>query len=78
MRFSHLECLVCTNGRLGFVHQADNDHVFLECEECLTGYMDPANLAVTFRTEDLDASTSPATSAQITSAGWDGYLSVNQ
>jgi hypothetical protein len=60
--FSDLECTVCANGRLVYMYDESSDRIFLECEECMTGYWDVTGLSDVFRTED---STSPTRLARI-------------
>jgi hypothetical protein len=50
--FSELECTVCSNGRLVFMYDEAGGQLFLECEECMTGYWDVAGPSDVFRTED--------------------------
>ena len=50
-------CRVCTNGELVFSVLKLNGQVIIECVECMTGYLDPRNIAASavIRMEDLDA-----------------------
>jgi hypothetical protein len=64
--FSDLECTVCANGRLVFMWDEDCGQLFLECEECMTGYWDVAGPSDTFRTEDSTAHTRLARIDEIT------------
>ena len=65
---SDLECIVCANGRLVYMYDEDRSKVFLECEECMTGYWDVAGPADIFRTEDSQAATRLARLEEITRA----------
>lgn len=40
----------------------------------MTGYWDPTDLSVTFRTEDAEFPTEPATLDEVETAGWAAYV----
>ena len=62
---SPAECTVCTNGNLAFMTMEDDKTVFLECQECMTGYLDLMAAGDTFRCEDLVSRYRPSTQAEI-------------
>jgi hypothetical protein len=62
---SAVECTTCTNGDLAFMAMEDDGTVFLECQECLTGFLDLTAAGDTFRCEDLKARYRPATQAEV-------------
>ena len=52
--YSKLDCNVCTNGRLIYMHYMQDNILFLECEECMTGYWDIEKPGDTFRAEEFN------------------------
>ncbi len=64
--FSDLECTVCSNGRLVFMYDEDRSQLFLECEECMTGYWNVTDPSDTFRTEDSSSQTRLARLNEVT------------
>lgn len=46
-------CTTCSNGHLAFMTMDEDNAVFLECQECLTGYRSIEGGGETFRCEDL-------------------------
>ena len=65
---SPAECTVCTNGYLAFMTMDDDATVFLECQECMTGYLDLTAAGATFRCEDLVSGYRPSTQSEIDQA----------
>lgn len=62
---SPAECTVCTNGYLAFMTMEDNKTVFLECQECMTGYLDLTAAGGMFRCEYLVSDYRPSTQPEI-------------
>ncbi len=62
-------CAVCTNGLLEIRRQDASGLVFAECQECMTGYWEP-DMSVTFRGEDAEWTSSPASMEDAMRAGW--------
>jgi hypothetical protein len=61
---SPAECSVCSNGYLAFMTMEDDKTVFLECQECMTGYLDLGAAGDTFRCESLSGYR-PSTQAEV-------------
>ncbi|MDG4822029.1 hypothetical protein O7635_09205 [Asanoa sp. WMMD1127] len=72
MLVASINCQVCANGLVVFTMGAVSG-VFLECEECLTGYRSPADLEP-FRVEDLDEALRPATGNEVAARGWSRFV----
>ncbi|MFE1561068.1 hypothetical protein ACFW6V_39565, partial [Streptomyces sp. NPDC058734] len=70
---SWLDCTLCNNGLLLFTVRTDTNRLYLECEECLSGYMTIADGAVDdpFWPMDTDWDERPASRANILAAGLD-------
>ena len=47
----------------------DTGSIFAECQECMTGYWRP-DMQETFRTEDLEWRSEPASMDEVLQAGW--------
>lgn len=68
---SWLQCTLCNNGLLAFAVRADTHHLYLECEECLSGYMTITARSVDdhFWPYEADRDDRPASHADILAAG---------
>lgn len=73
MVVARLDCQVCGNGLLVFTWGARTG-LFLECDECMTAYRDPDDLAQRLRGEDVRETTRPATSDEVVSRGWQRFV----
>jgi hypothetical protein len=62
------ECTVCTNGYLAYMTMDDGDTLFLECQECMTGYLAIDASGDTFRCEELPVQYRSATQAEVDQA----------
>jgi hypothetical protein len=63
--FDNRECKVCANGQLAVMSFSASDVLFLECQECMTGYPFGDPDAESFRCEDLFDAYRPASQAQV-------------
>jgi hypothetical protein len=66
-------CPFCRQGRLFVFKNLDIDELYLHCDECERGYLNPSNLETenSFLTLDTDFNAIEATMKDIKVAGWD-------
>lgn len=76
MLVASLQCTICTNGLLLFVVREDDQPVFLECEECMTTYVDVSADGLPGApgwANDIESSTRFATEQEVMARAW-GHL----
>lgn len=75
---AHADCPVCSNGLLVFMVQSESGRLFLECEECMTGYWGAPTLDDSFRTEEAEWPSRPATKSEVEHVDWAVLLAGEQ
>ncbi|MER6488982.1 hypothetical protein ABT264_36205 [Streptomyces virginiae] len=70
---SWLDCTVCNNGLLVFMTRTDTGRLYLECDECLSGYtaISTSGVDCHFWTDQADWDGRPASRSDVLTAGFD-------
>ena len=71
--FWYKDCPGCNEGRLFIVEDLTNHRLYLHCEECEAGFLDPLDLTTNFLTLDLDYTCSLADMQTIKNYKWQAF-----